>query len=293
MNPHHAIARDLDPHTPDPESPRPRRLRSAPARNAFSDVDASGRAAELGRYLDHAHRGLHAPKRTLRAGFAVKPGGRVLDLGCGIGHELAQLQADGCHAVGVDLSAELLRAGRDRLHADGHPVRLAVADGALLPFADASFDGCRIERVLQHVPSPAAVLDEVRRVLRPGGAVAILEPDWASFSVASTDRDAARAVADAVGADIAHRDIGRHLRRLLVDAGLTEDRIEVELVCYGWLEELANIVDLTRAANRAVTDGALDRARADRFLTEQQLLSDAGAFHASINRSVLAWAHRP
>ncbi|RAG86839.1 ubiquinone/menaquinone biosynthesis protein [Streptacidiphilus pinicola] len=281
MNPHHAIPHDLH--------PRPANTGTL---NAFSDVDASGRAAELGRYLDHAHRGLHAPKGTLRAGLGVRPGGRVLDLGCGTGHELAQLQADGFHAVGVDLSAELLRAGRERLHADGHPVRLAVADGGRLPFADASFDGCRIERVLQHVPDPAAVLREVRRVLRPGGAVAVLEPDWASFAIAATDRDTARAVADAVGADIAHRDVGRHLRRLLVDAGLTEVRVEVELVAYGWLEELANVVDLRRAASRAVADGTLDRARAEAFLTEQQLLSDAGAFHASLNRSVLAWARR-
>ncbi|WP_160311599.1 methyltransferase domain-containing protein [Streptacidiphilus melanogenes] len=261
--------------------------------NAFSDVDASSRAAELVRYLDHADRGLHAPKRTLRAGFEARPGGRVLDLGCGTGHELVRLEHDGFDAVGVDFSAEMLRAGRERLGACGRPVRLAVADGARLPFADASFDGCRVERVLQHVASPAAVLGEILRVLRPGGAVAILEPDWASFTLAATDPEAARAVADAVGADIAHRDIGRHLRRHLVGAGFAEVRTDVELVVYSTQEDLANIIGLARAAARAVERGTLDRARADAFLTEQHQLSDAGAFHATLNRSVLAWARRP
>lgn len=184
--------------------------------NPFSDVDTSGRAAELVEYLDHADRGLRAPKQTLRAGLGLAAGSRVLDLGCGAGHELVELEQAGIHAYGVDPSATMLNASRDRLADHGHPARLTLADGQQLPFADGYFDGCRIERVLQHVPDPAAVLSQAHRVLRPGGLIAILEPDWASLTLSSTDPEATRAVEDHVGADIAHRDIGRHLRRLLV-----------------------------------------------------------------------------
>jgi SAM-dependent methyltransferase len=261
--------------------------------NAFSDVDASGRATELARYLDHADRGLQAPKELLRAELGLTAGSRVLDLGCGTGHELVQLERDGVHAFGVDFSEAMLRSSFDRLASHGRPARLAAADGAQLPFSDASFDGCRIERVLQHVPNPAAVLREVRRVLRPGGRVGILEPDWASLTLASTDMESARAVADEVGADIAHRDVGRHLRRLLVEAGFAEVRIEVELVVHTSLDDLANMVSLDRAAARACDAGRLDRPRADALLAEMRELSAAGAFHATINRSVLAWASRP
>lgn len=261
--------------------------------NAFSDVDASGRAVELATYLDHADRGLQATKESLRAGLGLTAGSKVLDLGCGTGHELAQLESDGVQAFGIDFSEAMLRSSRDRLASQGRPARLVAADGQQLPFLDGMFDGCRIERVLQHVSSPAAVLREVRRVLRPGGRVGILEPDWASLTLASTDPIAARVVADEVGGDIAHRDVGRHLRRLLVEAGFVEVRIEVELVVHSSVESLANMVSLERAAARACDAGRLERSRADALLVEMRELSESGAFHATINRSTLAWGRRP
>ena len=260
--------------------------------NAFSDVDASGRADDLVQYLDHADRGLRGPKETLRAGFDVPAGGRVLDIGCGAGHELVQLVRDGFCAVGVDSSAKMLHAAQERLDANGHATPLVLGEAERLPFTDASFDGCRIERVLQHVRDPAAVIRQAHRVLQPCGRIAILEPDWASFTLAATDTDAARAIADAVGADIAHRDIGRHLRRLLVEAGFDQLRIDVELVVHSSLEDLSNMVSLERAAVRACWMGRLDHARAEALVSEQQRLSAEGAFHATINRSVLAWARK-
>jgi SAM-dependent methyltransferase len=260
--------------------------------NAFSAVDASGRAAELVEYLEYADRGLRAPKETLRAGMGLGAGSRVLDLGCGAGHELVELERAGIHGYGVDSSAVMLEASRDRLTDHGFPARLTLADARDLPFADGYFDGCRIERVLQHVPDPAAVLREVHRVLRPGGRIAVLEPDWASLTLSSVDAEAARVVADEVGGDIPHRDIGRHLRRLLVEAGFIGARIEVELAVYSSMDELAHMVSLERAVGRAGGAGRLDAARAEGWLAEQRQLSAGGMFHATINRSVLAWARR-
>lgn len=260
--------------------------------SGFSDVDASGRAPELLGYLDHAHAGLTAAKARLRAGLDVRPGERALDLGCGAGHELVALEHAGAHAVGVDPSAAMVGASARRLVDGGLPVRLAQADGARLPFADATFDVCRIERVLQHVEDPTVVVREAVRVLRPGGRLGVLEPDWASFTLASRDPDAARAVADAVGGTVRNREVGRHLRRLLGEAGLVVTGVEVELVVYADLDELARMLSLGQAADRAVEAGSIDRARADALLAEQVDLSARGLFHATLNRSVLAWATR-
>jgi SAM-dependent methyltransferase len=260
--------------------------------STFSDVDRAARPEDLVRYLGRAHEGLRAPRMRLREGLDLRPGDRVLDLGCGAGHELALLQEDGLFAVGIDASGVMLHATLARLTDQDLDARLARADGARLPFRDGAFDACRIERVLQHVADPAAVLAEAHRVLRPGGQVAVCEPDWASFTIASADRETAEAVGAQAGAATAHRDIGRQLRRLLVAAGFTGVRIEVELAVYATLPELDRVVSLPRAAERACAAGPTTRARADAWLAEQQRLSGSGGFHATLNRSVMAWARR-
>jgi len=258
--------------------------------STFSDVDASPRPQELIDYLEHAHTGLHAPKLRLQQGLPVRPGDRVLDLGCGAGHELAQLEEDGAVAVGIDNSAVMLHASHSRLTDRDLPARLARAEGARLPFRTGVFDACRIERVLQHVTDPAAVLTEVRRVLRPDGTLGVCEPDWSSFTLASTRPGPAAAVSAQVGAQITQRDVGRHLRRLLSGAGFGSVRVEVELAVYSTLDELDLIISLRRAAERACAAGKLTERQAADLLAEQRALSDSGGFHATLNRSVLAWA---
>jgi ubiquinone/menaquinone biosynthesis C-methylase UbiE len=69
----------------------------------------------------------------------------------------------------------LRRAGR-RAHAAGLALPLVRGDALHLPFADAAFDGAAAHSLLYLLPSPAAALAELRRVVRPGGAVAFLEP---------------------------------------------------------------------------------------------------------------------
>jgi 2-polyprenyl-6-hydroxyphenyl methylase/3-demethylubiquinone-9 3-methyltransferase len=92
---------------------------------------------------------------------------RVLDLGCGKGRFAAHLQAAGAEVVGLDLSAAMLaRAkGLDRVRASARR----------LPFADATFDAVVAVEVLEHVGAVGPVLREARRVLRPGGRIAIID----------------------------------------------------------------------------------------------------------------------
>ncbi|WP_432575018.1 class I SAM-dependent methyltransferase [Kineococcus sp. SYSU DK005] len=157
----------------------------------------------------------------------LAPGLSLLDVGCGVGTLTADLAAHVApgRVVGVDSSAEVLRAARAAADARGVRVELAVADAHALPFADGEFDVVHAHQVLQHLPDPVAALREMRRVCRPGGTVAVRDADYATVdwyprSPALLDwRERYRAVARAAGGE---PDAGAHLLAWARAAGFTE-----------------------------------------------------------------------
>ena len=116
-------------------------------------------------------------QRALDAGW-ITPGQHVLDLGCGLGAELAYLAEHGVHACGIDASAASLV----------HPsaVQVLQADVLHLPFADETFDVLLDRGCFGYVPTAArnAYVGELRRVLRPDGQL-LLWPDVAPVSRAA------------------------------------------------------------------------------------------------------------
>ncbi|HEX6165413.1 MAG TPA: methyltransferase domain-containing protein [Acidimicrobiales bacterium] len=255
----------------------------------FSSVDGSPDPSALVAYLGATAFGLAAMKdyMTAAARQAV-PAGLVVDLGCGAGHDAALLAGGGLRPVGVDPSVTMLAAAADRLRALALPTRLVQADGHRLPFRTGSVDGCRIERVLQHVDDPDGVMAEVARVLRPGGHLTVFEPDWASLGFGARDPDD-RAVARAVVA-VRRPDVGGRLDRLVAAHGLRiVDRVTEQSFAYGIS---AHPLRLDRALERAVGDGRLDGAVAARWWARQNALDVAGRFQATWAK-VLVVAERP
>jgi ubiquinone/menaquinone biosynthesis C-methylase UbiE len=112
----------------------------------------------------------------LRLGFllgGVRPGQRVLDLGCGDGTFSAALVAAGAEPIAVDAAEGALRRARARV--DGLDAR-RWPDGAPLPVGDASIDVAWAGEVLEHVVDLPPWLSEVRRALRPRGTLLVTTP---------------------------------------------------------------------------------------------------------------------
>lgn len=106
---------------------------------------------------------------------SLAAGRRVLDAGCGTAYGTALLAAAGAReAVGVDRAADVVAAARGRVPAD---VRLVEGDLADLPFPDDSFDLVVCFEAIEHVDDPDRCLDELARVLAPGGLLAISSPN--------------------------------------------------------------------------------------------------------------------
>jgi SAM-dependent methyltransferase len=196
--------------------------------------------------------------------------GVVVDLGCGLGRDLARLTAVGLQPIGIDTSASFLASARSA----GAPV--LQGDGASLPLRTASVDGVRIERTLQHVADPARVLDEVVRVLRPGGWVAVLEPDFSKFAVASDL--VPHGTWPAALLTVRHPNIGAELADLLEARGLRIRDIVTESsrgYAFGDLP-----VDAAQVVARAVAERRCDRWLAQRWIDEQHARTAEGTFRA-------------
>ena len=120
----------------------------------------------------------------------LEPGMDLLDVGCGPGTitiDLAARVAPGS-VVGIDRSDEVIaQAGALARSRGVENVTFATGDVYALDFPDASFDVVHAHQVLQHLREPVDALRELRRVLRPGGTLAVRDSDYAAFVWAPTD----------------------------------------------------------------------------------------------------------
>jgi SAM-dependent methyltransferase len=108
------------------------------------------------------------------ADFSRTRGLKVLEIGCGLGTDGAQFALAGAEYTGVDLTNAAVDLARRRFELFELPGRFQVADAEALDFADESFDVVYSHGVLHHTPETALAVEEVRRVLRPGGRAIVM-----------------------------------------------------------------------------------------------------------------------
>jgi ubiquinone/menaquinone biosynthesis C-methylase UbiE len=203
----------------------------------------------------------------------LRPGMRVLDVGCGPGsitRGLAERVAPG-QVVGLDLSRETLSAARQEAAARGLG-NLQYQEGSVyqLPFPDASFDVAYAHQVFQHLGQPEAALAEMLRVLRPGGLVGVRDVDWGTATYWPLDPWIDRFVETHL--ETWYRNggeprMGRQLRALFNAAAVTDVRVTAAVWCYAtpgetvaWGESYAERLLTSPMGARMVEYGHASRA---------------------------------
>ena len=163
-------------------------------------------------------------------------GSLVLEAGCGVGAQTVTLAVNspGTQFVSVDISEASLVAARRRVAEAGlSNVELRQADILAEPFPPAAFDHVFVCFVLEHLPDPSAALTALKRMLRPGGSITVIEGDHGSSlfhpdSVAAHEAIHALVTLQARGGGDAN--IGRRIYPLLVDAGFDAVRVSPRFV---------------------------------------------------------------
>ncbi len=188
--------------------------------------------------------------------FAGYRGRRLVEIGCGIGTDLVRFAQGGAHVMGVDLSETAV--GLAKANLEQHAVRgtAVVGDGARLPLADASVDMVYAHGVLQYSADPRGIVQESRRVLKPGGTAIFMVYNRVSWLMAlSRVMKVGLEHADAPGLRLYSIGEFRELIRGFSKTSIVPERFPVKSrLHHGWKGALYNgvFVALFNALPRAI-----------------------------------------
>lgn len=200
------------------------------------------------------------------AAVAIEPGARVLDVACGTGGVALRAARAGADVVGIDISVDQLAKARAAAEAEGLAIRFDEGDCQELPYGDAEFDAVASAFGAIFAPDHQRAADELARVCRPGGRLALTA--WPKDEWLRVSERAGRTFPEGPNASDWARE--EHVRALLGDA------FDLELQTGEWRieadsgEELWELVSTSMPPLRSWLEEQSDevRARAERVYLE-------------------------
>lgn len=202
-------------------------------------------------------------------------GARVLEAGCGVGAQTGFLFANSPEAdfTCLDINPDSLAQARAAAQARGM-TRVVFRQGDLygLPFAEATFDHVFLCFVLEHLTDPVAVLRELKRVLKPGGSLTVIEGDHGScyfHPETALARRAWQCLIDSQAGLGGDSLIGRRLYPLLVAAGLDQVQVSPRMV-YADASRPRQVEGFVRRTIVPMVQGVREQALAAGYLSPEE-----------------------
>jgi SAM-dependent methyltransferase len=245
--------------------------------HGFTRVDDDVRPRAWVECLDrlHAEPFYREYKARVRAMLDPRPFGRYLEVGSGVGTDALAVQAT---VIGVDRSLTMACEARAR-----GLTRALVADADALPLTAASVDGCWSDRTFQHLVHPDRALAEMVRVLKVGGTIVVVDPDYGTQAMEFPDQHLVRKVLDyrayraLRNGTLAHGMGGRFL-----DAGLGDVSVEEKVLVVRDPRSVDHVMGLRSWARAAMSHGTMTGDEVHRWETLYDETVARGAFLWSV-----------
>jgi len=244
----------------------------------FRDVDNNsdiGKLVACLRFLDRLP-SFNAYKKMSIDRLKLKPGDIVVDVGCGLGFDVARLASvvsPGGSSIGIDNSERLLEAARNAFAAvEG--VSFVQRDIHSLDIPSNSVDGIRVDRTLQHVQEPQKVISEMIRVLKPDGRLVCAEPDWSTFVIDADNDEITDRVVQTWKNSFKNPNIGRQLLRRVRAEGLENTWADGLILLADGLKAADIVYDIYATADKVRSENDQASCAIDDWVRELQRRED-------------------
>ncbi|MBX2869297.1 MAG: methyltransferase domain-containing protein [Acidiferrobacterales bacterium] len=239
--------------------------------------------------LNHAYAApeiVHQRQRTLDS-INLSLGQSVLDVGCGTGFltaSMAELVGKSGAVCAIDKENDMVSATKDRCKSLTQ-VSSSTGDVTQLSFPDNHFDVVTCTQVLLYVEEVEKAINEMQRVLKPGGKLAILETDWRTTVMYSRYPETTETIYRAWDNTVPSPNLPVRLNKLMTDAGITDINIEaIPLVNTSFDPMNFSVSSLNWLSGNAYKKGAITKEESQKWREDLASLGDTGEYFFCVNR---------
>lgn len=253
--------------------------------SGFQNVDESGEVdffINYLRFIDSVPEFRAIKERNYKA-LGLKRGDKVLDAGCGIGfdtYRMSSIVEDTGSVIGLDSSESMISIAQKNVPENLRNITYIQGDLKRLDFLDDTFDAVYVERVLQISPTPTEIIQELVRILKPGGTLVSIEPDWGTMAVDPGNRNIIRSLISYCTDSFPDGWTGRKLFRYFSEFGM-DVQVEAEPVIMYDFPIINRAMNFDDFISRAIQAGQISESDADELVEGFRFADEHGLFFFS------------